>query len=108
MGPTEELVIRIWAASLVLFLVVGVVVFVLLRQILRTARGIRDGAAAIWTAGKGVAANTVHIPMLLTTNRVAAAIHDEAGAILRAAARIRAHAESCPGCPQCVLGGGSR
>lgn len=92
----------VWGVSLVIFLVVLVVVAILLTLILRTVRQIEQGAAQIWTVAQNAANNTVHIPLLITTNRVVSAIYDEAGKILGDATRIHAHAESCPGCPTCV------
>ncbi|GAC1342219.1 MAG: hypothetical protein NVS3B14_06900 [Ktedonobacteraceae bacterium] len=90
-------VYTVWWISLVIFLVVLVVVAVLLTLILNTVRRIEQGASQIWTVGQNVANNTVHIPLLVTTNRVVDAIHDEAGKILAAATRIQEHAETCPG-----------
>ena len=74
-------VYTVWWVSLAIFLVVLVVVAILLTLIL----------------------NTVQIPLLVTTNQVVDAIHTEARKILGAATRIQEHAESCYGCPRCVL-----
>ena len=87
----------VWWVSLAIFLVVLVVVAILLTLILNTVRRIEGGASQIWTVGQMVANNTVHIPLLITTNRVVDSIHDEAGKILGAATRIQEHAESCYG-----------
>jgi hypothetical protein len=87
----------VWGVSLGIFVVVLLVVALLLTLILNTIRTIRSVAADIWTVGQGVANNTVHIPLLITTNRVAGAILNEAGGILGAATRIQQHAEGCPG-----------
>ena len=87
----------VWWVSIAIFLVVLVVVAILLTLILRTVRRIEGGASQIWTVGQNVANNTVHIPLLITTNRVVDAIYGEAGKILGAATRIQNHAESCPG-----------
>ena len=96
-------VYTVWWVSLAIFLVVLVVVAILLTLILNTVRKIEQVASQIWTVGQNVANNTVQIPLLVTTNRVIDAIHDEAGNILGAATRIQAHAENCPGCPACAL-----
>src|SRR5215469_2103799 len=96
-------VYTVWWVSIAIFLVVLVVVAFLLTLILNTVRKIEQGASQIWTVGQNVANNTVHIPLLITTNRVVDEIYGEAGKILGAATRIQAHAESCPGCPACAL-----
>jgi hypothetical protein len=84
----------IWWVSIALLLVVTIVVAVLLTLVLRTARDILGVAGEIWTTGKLVANNTIHIPLLVETNRLAGRILDTA---------IEQHAEGCPGCPACVL-----
>lgn len=85
----------VWWVSLLIFLVVLVVVALLLTLILNTIRKIEQVAANIWTVGQLVANNTVHIPLLKTTNRVVDNIYTEAGQILGAATRIQKHAEGC-------------
>jgi hypothetical protein len=72
-------------------------------MVLGTARNILQVVGDIWTTGKLVANNTVHIPMLRETNRLAGAILDTAGKIVGGAQAIEQHAEGCPGCPACVL-----
>jgi hypothetical protein len=89
--------------SFVLGLVVTVVAAILLTLVLRTAQQIDAGAKAIWTTGKLVAGNTVHIADLIQTNQVAVDILEGAGGILMAAQRILKHAQGCPGCPACLL-----
>ncbi len=93
----------VWGTSLVLFLVVLVVVAILLTMIVKTVTLIEQVAGGIWIVGQGIANNTVHIPVLATTNRVAAQILAVAVKILGHATRIQAHAAGCPGCPACVL-----
>ncbi len=90
-------------------LVVTLVAALLLTAVLRTALSIDAGARQIWTTGKLVARNTVHIPALIQTNQMVADIQEEAGGILMAAQRILTHAKGCPGCPACLgeAGGGS-
>ena len=94
--------------SIALGVVVTIVAVVMLTMILRTARSIDAGAKAIWTEGKLVANNTVHIPALVQTNQIAVDILEGAGGILMAAQRILKHAQGCPGCPACLLKHGER
>ncbi|MBI4672589.1 MAG: hypothetical protein HY741_13100 [Chloroflexi bacterium] len=94
----------LWLLSIVLMLGVTVVVAYLLVRIWRTAQRIDHVAGQIWTHGKMVAANTIHIPMLRETNRLASGILDTAAKINAGAAAIEQHAEGCPGCPRCVIG----
>ena len=95
----------VWSLSIVIALVVTGVVALLLTQVLRTARGIEGVAGQIWTSGKLVANNTVHIPQLVETNRHAGAILSTAVQIVAGAEAIERHAAGCPGCPACVLDG---
>ncbi len=95
----------LWIISIVLLLVVTGVVALLLALILRTATSIHGAVGQIWIEGQGVANNTIHIPLLVTTNRFAGAILDTAKRIVGGAAAIEQHAEGCPGCPQCTFGG---
>lgn len=105
-GPSADAVREVWTLSLALFAVVLVVVAVLLTLIVRTARQIHQGVAAIWTTGQKIANNTIHIALLETTNRVAGRILESAQRVASATGALRAHAEICPGCPACVLGPG--
>ncbi len=93
----------LWLVSIVILLVVTAVVGFLLNKILQTATSIDNVAGKIWTHGKMVAANTIHIPMLRETNRLAAGILDTALKINAGAAAIEQHAQGCPGCPRCVM-----
>lgn len=93
----------LWGISLTVGLVVTVVAAVLLMLVLRTAQAIDQGAKQVWTAGKLVARNTVHIAALIQTNQVAADILESANGILIAAKRILTHAHGCPGCPACIV-----
>lgn len=93
----------VWWVSIVLLLVVTGVVALLLTLVARTGRSILDVAGQIWTTGKLVANNTIHIPMLRETNRLAGGILETAEQIVAGAAAIERHAEGCPGCPACVL-----
>lgn len=103
---TPDGVQQVWIASLVVFLVVLVVVALLLTMILSTARQIHGGVSAIWTAGQKVANNTVHLALLDRTNYLGGAILASAGGIASATDAIATHAAGCPGCPNCVIGGG--
>ncbi|MFN8482254.1 MAG: hypothetical protein U0768_04220 [Anaerolineae bacterium] len=100
---TEQTVMTLWLVSLALAIVVTAVVGWLLSKILKTGMEIEHGAAAIWTTGKMVANNTIHIPLLVDTNRTAGAILSTAQQIEQGAAAIEQHADGCPGCPACVL-----
>jgi hypothetical protein len=97
---------RMWIVTLVIYAVVLLVVAALLAVILKAARDIRAGVSMIWTVGQQVANNTIHIALLDTTNHVAGEILDCAKGVVAATAALKAHAESCPGCPVCVLGPG--
>ena len=88
---TAQAAYTVWGASLVLFVVVLLVVAALLTMILRTVSRIEVVAGEIWVAGQGVANNTVHIPLLGTTNQVVGQIGAAAGKILGHTARIQAH-----------------
>ncbi|MBA2626581.1 MAG: hypothetical protein H0U85_01060 [Gemmatimonadales bacterium] len=102
--PSAAAVERVWITTLVVYAVVLVVVAILLTLIVRAARQIRAGVSAIWTVGQKIANNTIHIALLDTTNHVAGDILASAVGVGGATAAIKAHAESCPGCPACVIG----
>jgi hypothetical protein len=96
----------VWWVSLAIAVVVTLVVGVLLELVRRTATQIHDGASLIWTNGKLVANDTIQIPIFLqTTNQVAGQILNTAQQIVGATAAIHQHADGCPGCPACLLGG---
>lgn len=101
---TADAVQKLWIVTLVVYGVVLVVVAILLILILRAARDIRDGVGAIWNVGQRIANNTIHIPMLNTTNLVAGRILRSAVGIVHATKAIETHAGECAGCPACVLG----
>ncbi len=102
--PSPEAVTQVWIASLAVYAVVVAAVAFLLLQILRGAQAVRAGVSDIWTVGQKVANNTIHIALLHRTNAVAGRILQSAVGVVHATAAIKAHAESCPGCPACVLG----
>lgn len=104
---TAETVQQVWVLSLAVFVVVLLVVAVLLTLILRTAKRIRGGVAAIWNVGQKVANNTVHLALLDRTNYVAGRILASAGGVAAATEAIAAHASGCRGCPGCVIGHGA-
>ncbi|WP_299433630.1 hypothetical protein [uncultured Meiothermus sp.] len=94
-----------WLVLLVIGLVVVGVVGWLLNAILKEARTIEKGAGAIWDGGKRIANNTVHVPDLIRTNHFVGRILAGVPGLHGDLERIRKHAETCPGCPQCVVGG---
>ncbi len=95
--------VLLWEISIVAAVVVTVVVGVLLSLILRQAAQIESAAGQIWTAGKLIANNTILITLLVRTNQVVEQILKAAGGIAAGTARIENHAQSCTGCPACVL-----
>ena len=99
----EGTVFILWWLSLAVLLVVTGVVALLLTLVLRSARNIEHAAGDVWTMGKLVANNTIHIPQLVETNRYAGQILETAKQIVAGSAAIEQHAEGCPGCPQCAL-----
>lgn len=101
---TPQAIQQVWILSLATFAVVLVVVAALLTLILLTARKIRGGVSAIWTAGQKVANNTVHLALLDRTNHLAGGILRAAGGVAAATTAIADHAEGCPGCPACAIG----
>jgi hypothetical protein len=100
--PSPETIHRMWTLTLLAYGVVLVLVAALLTLILRAAREVRTGVAAIWTVGQQLANNTIHIALLDTTNHLAGETLASARGIVAATAAVRAHAERCPGCPACV------
>ena len=104
MAYSNEEISTVWGVSLLIGAVVIVVVALLLRLILNTALKIESAASEIWTQGKLVANNTIHIPIFLsTTNNVAGQILGNAQEIYKQAKVVEGHIEGCPGCPACLL-----
>lgn len=101
---SAETVQRVWTVSLVIFAVVLVVVAILLTLIVREAQRIKAGVSEIWNVGQRIANNTIHIALLEKTNHLAGGTLQSAGGVVQATAAVKAHAETCPGCPACVLG----
>lgn len=101
-----ETIERVWWMTLAIYVVVLLVVATLLTLIVVEARRILKGVGAIWVVGQKIANNTIHIALLEVTNHVAGGIYSSAVGVVGATAAIKAHAESCPGCPACVLGQG--
>lgn len=64
-----------WWLVLGVGVAVVLVVAIMLIVIIVSARRIENAAADVWTAGKQIAANTVHIIHLQQTNATAKAIH---------------------------------
>jgi hypothetical protein len=94
-----------WIFALVLLFVVTLVVGVLLRLVINAAGDIDITVSQIWQRGQLVANNTVHIAKAHEIKSGVDAILERAGSIAASVAAIKAHAESCPGCPECMLGG---
>ena len=104
MAYSNDAISTVWGVSLLIGAVVIVVVALLLRLILNTALKIESAAGEIWTQGKLVANNTIHIPIFLsTTNNVAGQILDNAQEIYKGAKVVESHIQGCPGCPTCLL-----
>lgn len=97
-----EQAMLLWQIALVVTLAVALVVAGLLYWLHSRARQIDRLVGAIWQAGQRVANNTVHIPQLYGIADVVDAILGKAGRIATHAGAIAAHAENCPGCPQCI------
>lgn len=106
--PSEAAVQQVWIASLVVYFVVVGVVALLLTLILRTAKQIHGGGAAIWTAGQKVANNTIQIPLLARTNHFVTRILESAVRTAGAVAAVEQHSAACPHCPACLIGGPGR
>lgn len=79
---------RYWTISLIVGAVVIGAVAKLLHMLTTTAEQIQAGVHQIWLSGKRIAANTVHIPLLIRTNQVAGQILEAADGIAGAAERI--------------------
>lgn len=84
-----DVVARYWRISLGIGLGVIGAVALLLELLARTVTQIEAGAAEIWRVGKLIANNTVHIPLLVRTNQIIAAILQAADGIAGATARIQ-------------------
>ena len=103
MTTPEDAIQFVWWTSLALGLTVSLVVALLLWLIHDTACTINGVVSRIWDVGQRVATNTVHIPALYKTNAVAGEILATALNINAGVTAIEAHANGCPGCPQCML-----
>lgn len=102
---SDQALYTVWGVSLGIAIVVLLVVAVLLTFIVQSSTRILGGVSAIWTVGQRIAGNTIQIDLLRRTNQTAAGILDAAGGIALASSRIEQHAESCPSCPACAMGG---
>ena len=87
---------QFWWLVLAIGAVVIVVVAVLLMLIIQAANRIDQHAAAIWTAGKNIAANTVQIWQLQQTNETATEILATAQTIATVAESIDGRLERLP------------
>ena len=93
----------VWITALIIGLVVSLVVALLLWLIYREAVIIDSVASKIWDTGQMVANNTIHIPTLYRINEDIDKILVHALNINAGAGEIKKHAESCDGCPSCLL-----
>lgn len=82
-------VVQYWWISLVIGAVVIAVVAILLNVLTRAADQVKTDVADIWTGGKLIANNTVHIPLLVRTNQLMGDIVHNADEIAAATARIQ-------------------
>jgi hypothetical protein len=85
---TPEMIGRYWRISLLGGVVVRGAVAQLLRVLTGTTVQIQAGTGQIWTTGKLIARNTVHIPLLIKTTQVASEILEAADGIAAATGRI--------------------
>lgn len=92
-----------WITAIVVLFVVTAVVALLLARVIEAARAIEGELATIWAAGQRVANNTIHIAALYRTKDAVEAILGRAGRIAESVEAIRVHAETCEGCPRCML-----
>lgn len=103
MEYSEEAMLTVWAVSLAIAVVVIAVVAFLLHKVRDTAKEIDVAVVNIWTEGKLLANNTIHIPNFLSvTNRAAGNILANAVQIVQGSDALKKHASVCPGCPACV------
>jgi energy-converting hydrogenase Eha subunit H len=104
MEYSDGAIIIIWSISLVIgAVVIGVVAF-LLHKVRNTAKKIDVVVIKIWTEGKLVANNTIHIPnFLAVTNNVAGNIVANTVELVKGSLALKLHAAECPGCPACVF-----
>lgn len=79
---------ELWWLSMAVFTVVIAVVATLLGLIIAAAKRIDAHAAAIWSAGKQIAGNTVSIWTLEMTNRQIARMHEATRHLADSAASI--------------------
>ncbi len=89
-------VAQFWWLVLALALVIVLVVAALLIWIILSLRRVEKAAADIWIAGKQIAANTVQLWQLGTTNRVASQILVVAKDIAAGAGSIDARLAKLP------------
>ncbi len=93
-----------WMLAIVVLVVVSAVVWLLLHLVATTAAGIKAGATQVWAGAQRVANNTIHIAKAHEIADGVEAILMRSAGIAVSAEAIRAHAEACPGCPECFLG----
>lgn len=93
-----------WTFALALLVVASAVVWLLLHMVAGTALKIEAEVAEVWERGQRVANNTIHTVKLIEIAAGVEAILQRAGGVATSAHSIKAHAEACPGCPECFLG----
>lgn len=104
MEYSEDAVMMVWSISLVIAIVVIGVVAFLLHKVRDTAKEIDVVVVKIWTEGKLLANNTIHIPNFLSvTNKAAGNIVANAVQLLKGSIALKLHASECPGCPACIF-----
>lgn len=101
MGEIDAM--TLWWIAVGVAVIVTAIVAMLLRLIVSTAGDIEGAVSEVWTSGQRVANNTIHIASLHRTVEAAEGILGRAGRILGHSQAIAAHAETCPGCPGCIL-----
>jgi hypothetical protein len=79
---------RYWLISLASGVVIIGAVAALLHRLASAAEQIQAGVHQVWLSGKRIAANTVHIPLLIRTNQVAGDILEATDRVAQVADRI--------------------
>ena len=94
----------LWWITLGVGAVVVLVVAVLLRLVIGSARRIRATVDDIWIVGPMIANDTAHVDILRRINLTVKELLPVADRIGAHVARVQEHAAGCAGCPRCVTG----
>lgn len=94
----------LWWITLGIGVVVVLVVAVLLRLVIGSARRIRSVVEEIWIVGPMIANDTAHVDILRRINLTVKDLLPIAERLDGQVARIQEHAAGCAGCPRCVTG----